>query len=89
MSRARIARKNFALTFPRCPIKKEDMLLHLKSCFNDAEINYLLVCEESHADGGPHLHAYIQLKYTVNLKDLRKFDFNLGSDQCIGNQLLF
>ena len=79
MSRARIARKNFAITFPRCPICKEDMLQHLKACFNDAEINYLLVCEESHQDGGPHLHAYIQLKYTVNLKDMRKFDFNLGS----------
>lgn len=78
-NRTRIARKNFALTYPRCPISKEDMLLHLKNCFNDAEINYLLVCEERHSDGGPHLHAFIQLKYTVNLKDMKKFDFDLGS----------
>lgn len=75
----RISRKNFALTYPRCPISKEDMLLHIKSLFNDAEINYLLVCQELHADGGLHLHAFLQLKYTVNLKDMHKFDFNLGN----------
>lgn len=72
-------RKNFCLTFPRCPIEKEDMLSHLKGCFaSDSEINYLLVCQELHADGGLHLHAFIQLKMSINLKDMTRFDFKLG-----------
>lgn len=75
----RINRKNLALTYPRCPIDKDDMLLHLRSCFaSDTEINYLIVCQEQHADGGFHLHAFIQLKMAINLKTMDRFDYKLG-----------
>lgn len=76
----RIARKNFALTYSRCPVDKNDMLQHLKGCFaTDSEINYILVCQEEHADGGLHLHAFLQLKFVTNLKDMNKFDWVLGN----------
>lgn len=77
--RSRINRKNIALTYPRCPIEKEDMLVHLKGCFaSDTEINYIIVCQELHADGGLHLHAFIQLKMAINLKTMERFNFRLG-----------
>lgn len=73
-SNRRITRKNFALTFPRCPVDKTDMLQHLKSLFYDTDIVYLLVAQEHHQDGGLHLHCFLQLKMPINLKNMKKFD---------------
>ena len=47
------------LTWPHCPITKEDALALLKET---GPIKEYVICEEDHKDGTPHLHAYIKYK---------------------------
>ena len=50
--------KTWFITYPQCPVPKEVVLKHLEKL----GLKEYIICEEEHADGGPHLHAYIVLK---------------------------
>lgn len=67
----RIQAKNFSITCPQCPLSKEDLLKHFKTL----SPVYVIVCEEKHEDGSPHLHAFIQFGRRKNVKDCKYFDF--------------
>ena len=35
-----------------------------------------LICQESHIDGSNHIHAYVNLRKLVNIKDAHYFDLD-------------
>ena len=55
------------LTYPQCPVAKEDMLDALKA---KMELKEWIVAEEKHEDGSPHLHCFLKLtrKFYWNAK---------------------
>lgn len=44
-----------------------------------------LIAEEKHEDGSPHLHAYLKLTKTVNIKNKNKLDIKDGETVYHGN----
>lgn len=63
--------KGWFLTYPKCPISKEDALTILRTNFKQEIVEYV-VSEEKHEDGEPHLHAFI--KFDKKVKFSKKFD---------------
>lgn len=51
------------LTYPQCDLTKETLLVRLHALF---EIKEYVVAEEKHADGSPHLHAFLKLCRKIN-----------------------
>jgi len=71
MSSFRLNAKNFLLTFPQCFATKEQLKDHLVSLGASGGI----VCEESHEDGSPHLHAFCHYQRKKDIRNPRFFDF--------------
>lgn len=62
-SKFRIRSLRLFLTYPQCPIKKEEaltLLENLAAGWQNKIKNYV-IAEETHMDGSPHLHAYLQM----------------------------
>ena len=72
----RIRAKSVLLTYPHCDIPKEDALVALRECCNDWDPKYILVSEERHQDGEPHLHAFILCGIVMRIgkRDMKQFD---------------
>lgn len=69
--------KRFLLTYPRCATTKQQALdAILQSTLPTPE--YVLVVQESHADGSPHLHLLLCFHERVRPRDPRFFDFITG-----------
>lgn len=73
-SEYRIRAKDIGLTFSRCDIPKEEILIHLKLILGD-KVSYLCVSQETHKDGGKHLHAQLQFYKEYDSKNTRVFDY--------------
>lgn len=69
----RLQTKNIFLTFPQCDYQLHDFNDKVKDFFGDNLEKYV-VCQESHLDGQPHLHAAIALKQKIRTSDVRHFD---------------
>ncbi|OMJ21113.1 Replication-associated protein [Smittium culicis] len=67
----RLASMSFFLTYPKCALSKETVLAELKKI---CDIETYIVARELHADGTPHIHAYLKVKKTINSKNPRYFD---------------
>lgn len=65
--------KNVALTYPKCPLDKQRVLDALRGKCGD-NLNAVLVAAEQHADGSPHLHAYLRFDTALSTRDSRYFD---------------
>lgn len=63
--------KGWFLTYPKCPLTKEEALTILQTNFYQKIVEYV-ICEEKHKDGSPHLHAFI--KFDRKVKFSKKFD---------------
>lgn len=61
----RIQAKGWFLTWPKCPISKEDALELLKAT---GELTEWVVASELHQDGTPHLHAFLKYSRKVDFK---------------------
>lgn len=75
--RFRIGASNFFLTYPQCPMKKEEALSLLTAkvkSLSDATLLDYLIAEEKHKDGTPHLHAYLKLSAKVTVNDPQCFN---------------
>lgn len=72
--RFRMQGKNFILTFPQCPEKKEDVSARIEAKWPEQLKGYI-VCEEAHKDGTPHLHVFLQFKEKKNVCKNDEFDF--------------
>lgn len=71
-SRFRMRSAKFFLTWPQNDTPKEAVLGRIKEKFND--IKYAVVCEETHVDGSPHLHAILVLGSPLNVNQCDYFD---------------
>lgn len=69
----RLNSKQLFLTYPHCPIKKEDALSILSKIVS---LEKYIICEELHEDGTPHLHAYIKSVKILDIRSNRYFDLN-------------
>nr|CDN40959.1 replication associated Protein [Tomato leaf curl New Delhi virus] len=54
--------KNIFLTYPKCPIPKEQMLELLRNISCPSDKLFIRVSQEKHQDGSLHIHALIQFK---------------------------
>ena len=66
--------KGWFCTWPHCPLSKEDALEMLKTAKLPEIVEYV-IAEELHADGQPHLHAFIKLAKKVRFAQAA---FDLG-----------
>ncbi len=60
------------LTYPECNVPKQELYDYLNEKFNPEEI---IVAEEKHQNGHPHLHAYLKLRETYRTRDPRFADY--------------
>lgn len=69
---------SFFLTFPQCDVPKEVALQRIKDHTFPKPLDWIVVAEEKHQDGTPHLH--VCLKFTERLQTRKKdiFDFISG-----------
>lgn len=59
------------LTYPQCNLSIHQVMDFLLS----KKANVLVVAQEHHQDGNPHIHAYAEFKTKVDTKTERYFDF--------------
>ncbi|AIJ03556.1 replication initiator protein [Coccinia mosaic Tamil Nadu virus] len=69
-----IKAKNIFLTYPKCPIPKEQMLDILKNIECPSDKLFIRVAQERHQDGSLHIHALIQFKGKAQFRNPRHFD---------------
>lgn len=78
MSARNFNAKNFFLTYPRCPVSANVLLEHLKQLSTPRGVSlqptYIRVCQETHQDGFPHLHALFCLPVPYRASE-RFFDY--------------
>lgn len=67
--------KGWFLTYPRCSLSPQEVLKSIRDTHLDNAIKYHLISRELHADGEPHIHAYIVLTKKVKFSPTR---FDLG-----------
>lgn len=69
-----IQAKNLYLTYPQCPMPKEECMQRIKDHF-DTNLDRCVVAAELHQDGNQHLHMYIGLHKRCNYKSATCLDF--------------
>lgn len=69
----RLQARNVLLTFPQTSCSKEDALQRLLR--STLQLKGVLIAQEKHADGSPHLHIAIFLKEKLTTRDPNFFDF--------------
>lgn len=76
----RLTSAQFFLTYPQCNLPLEEVYNHLINLKpKNIEILKIVVAEEKHESGEPHLHAYLKYKQIVNLSGPaaeKTFDIN-------------
>lgn len=71
--RFRMRGSKFFLTYPQCGNSKEEVAQRLAELFGSALAGYV-VAEERHESGDAHLHVYIALEESREIKDAAYFD---------------
>ena len=69
--------KSWFLTYPKCPLTKEEGMQLLKAKLAARPIRGIVVAAELHKDGTNHLHAYILLEKMFDCKDARFWDLDM------------
>lgn len=75
-SRTRFQGRLFGLTLPRSALTREDVVERLTAC-KGIELQNWVVVQETHQDGGRHLHAYVELRKAKELP-LQRLRRSLG-----------
>lgn len=70
----RLSAKALFLTYPHCPIDKEEALTQLRALLGVENTIYIVVGKELHQDGEPHLHAVCLLRTRCNFRDAHRLD---------------
>jgi len=65
--------KNVLLTYPQCPLSKEEVLEKLQAMH---KVRTYTISEEKHSDGSPHIHAVICLDKRFHSSNERCFDLD-------------
>nr|AGD98590.1 replication-associated protein [Sida mottle virus] len=72
--RFRVQAKNIFLTYPQCPLTKEEALSQLQAIQLPSNKKFIKICRELHEDGQPHLHILLQLEGKSPVTNNRLFD---------------
>lgn len=75
MSSFTINAKQFFITFPHSTFSKTELFDFYSIHFSDKHLQKILIAEESHADGSPHLHIYIYFGVRYHTRNPNAFDF--------------
>lgn len=70
----RLKAKNLFLTYPQCLEEPQGLIDFLLEKLESKEPLYIVVSQEEHEDGTPHLHAFISLNKTLDTRNARFFD---------------
>lgn len=70
----RVCAKQFALTYPQCPVARAEFHEVFQRQFQPGE---LAVAREQHADGHYHLHLYVGYQKRVDVRSSRHFDVSV------------
>jgi len=70
----RIAAKEFALTFPQCPVARPEFDAEFKRKFQPDQY---ASAREQHVDGHFHLHLYVAYRRRVDVQSSRHFDVSV------------
>lgn len=83
----RLNAKNVYLTYPKCPLPKEEVLSQLLIIFQERgrSVNHYLVAQEKHKDGRDHLHCILWLDGKINVRLAWFADLNGESTSYHGN----
>lgn len=78
-SKFRCQYKTIGLTYSRCPLSREIVLEKIteKLSTSGYRITTYYIVQELHADGGEHIHAWIELDRTPNIRGSRYFDIQI------------
>ncbi|AAQ21052.1 replication protein [Tomato chino La Paz virus] len=72
--RFRLQAKNIFLTYPQCPLTKEEALDQLLSIQLPSNKKYIKICRELHENGEHHLHVLMQFEGKIQITNQRQFD---------------
>lgn len=65
----RLNSRRFLFTYPRCDTPKQSVYnLYINAQWPE-QLKYLLVASEHHADGGLHIHVYVELEKKIDWRD--------------------
>lgn len=81
----RLSAKALLLTYPQCGLAKEAAMELLREKFPPENIIFMIVAQEFHEDGHPHLHALILLRTRCNIRNCRYLDLVEGEMVFHGN----
>lgn len=70
----RLQGSKFLLTYPQCPLSKEEVSSFLQDHF---QVKTFTVARELHQDGTPHIHAVLILERSPNTTNMRFFDIDV------------
>lgn len=70
----RLACKHLFLTYPQCPLTKEEGLELLRPILVPFDPSYICISSELHEDGNSHLHVLALLRRKLNTRNSRFFD---------------
>lgn len=65
------------LTYPQCPLAKEDALRALRAKLGEEDGTHYLIGQEKHQDGNTHLHVYVEREKTIDTLNPRYFDIEV------------
>nr|WET31357.1 replication protein [Mungbean yellow mosaic India virus]WHP53234.1 replication-associated protein [Mungbean yellow mosaic India virus] len=68
--------RNYFLTYPKCPLTKEDALEQLLALSTPVNKKFIRICRELHEDGQPHLHVLLQFEGKHQTRNQRFFDLH-------------
>ena len=86
----RLSGRHLFLTYSQCSLEREELLAQLKDKFETNKknankiVNYV-ISTENHESDGEHLHAYLELENTCDIRDSRKLDLKKGDLEYHGN----
>lgn len=84
-SKFRLQSSKLFLTYPQCPIAAEDVLSQLKEKVSPIEVHEYIIAVETHKDGQPHVHCYLELSKKTNYKNANKLDLSSNDISYHGN----
>jgi len=71
-SNFRINSKNVLLTYPRSEFSRDELYNFINDKY---PLEKAIICTEKHQDGGLHLHALLQFKKKIDIRNEKTFDF--------------
>ncbi|KAL6580742.1 hypothetical protein OROMI_006665 [Orobanche minor] len=76
----RINAKNIFITYPHCPLPKNEALQQIVDLPFPISPIYIRVAREAHQDGTPHLHCLVQFEGRFQTQNVRCFDLSSSSN---------